>query len=660
MSTDSTTSDAMLVTQTLSGQRRAFDVLVRRYLRMVQAVAYAHTRDGAEAEDVAQETFIKAFTSLHTLRDSRRFPAWLATIARHTCARFTSKAQRRREAEEHAAPSPPEPGNPAEQHDVAEFVRAHVATLRPHLREALLLHYFAGHSIAELAEILDISPDAAAKRLQRGREVLGGQLLNALGVDAATAATEKRAAKICCALAAAVPAWQTASGTAAAGATAWSVAGALKAGIAITAGAVALLTVAMGVVWFSGGQDAYVTVVAASDAPPAVPVAVPPDSGAATEEQPAPAPATASTRLEASPSTPSEWLTAKTRPFDGVITSEDGSPVAGARLTLWCLGDFELPEIVVHSSGNAPERKELPAAMANAMLSSFARDAEEHPEEKPFRKLTAHSEADGAFHFDSAPETGGALLRVEAEGFLTEHKLLTADEREGSQRVVLRLGVPFRGRVLTCDGEPCGNAIVQVSAFISASAEDGFAQTSAVGGGGTGGGFVGTMSGEWTRTDDDGWFTLYLAQHGVSGLRVCSDLDGQCSFYDLATDAEDPAVLRMSPMVTLTGSIRWTDGAPAAGCVVRLQPVFRAEVEIDTGDGNRFGGGGGGGGALTEGAVVGADGDYAHPNLSPTQQYVAHIFSPDGERLVAGVEVPALHAKRANRWHCRIPRGARP
>lgn len=468
MSTDVTTPDNVLVAQTLAGQRRAFDVLVLRYLRMVQAVAYAYTRNNAEAEDVAQETFIKAFTSLHTLRDSGRFAAWIATIARHTCARITSKAQRRREAEEHAAPSPPKPANPAEQHDVAEFVRAHVATLRPHLREALLLHYFAGHSIAQVAEILDISPGAAAKRLQRGREALGGQLLNALGVHAAPAATEKRAAQICGALAAAVPDWQPGSGATAAGATARTTAAVLKAAAAMTAGAAVLVTVALGIVWFTGGQDTDVTVVASSDAPArATPGAVPPEADTASEKRPAPAP-TAAAQSEASPRTASEQSTAETRPFCVVVTDEDGIAIAGARLTLWCLGDFDLPEIVVHSSGNIPERKELPASIAHAMLSNFARDAEEHPEEKPFRKLTAVSESDGAFQFKSAPLNGDALLRVEAEDVLTEHRLLTADEREGLQRVVLRPGVPFRGRVLTSDGEPCGNAVVQVSAFISA------------------------------------------------------------------------------------------------------------------------------------------------------------------------------------------------
>ena len=68
-----TAGDEQLVLATLRGDVPAFGLLVERYWKMAFALALSRIRDAAEAEDIAQESFLKAYAHLHTLRDARRF-----------------------------------------------------------------------------------------------------------------------------------------------------------------------------------------------------------------------------------------------------------------------------------------------------------------------------------------------------------------------------------------------------------------------------------------------------------------------------------------------------------------------------------------------------------------------------------------------------------
>ena len=87
-SDDSRDSDKHLVQLVLSGRSDAFDVLMRRYLSVVHGVAFAHTGNVADAEDVAQDTFVKAYQKLDTIRDAAKIGAWLTTIARRSLNAF--------------------------------------------------------------------------------------------------------------------------------------------------------------------------------------------------------------------------------------------------------------------------------------------------------------------------------------------------------------------------------------------------------------------------------------------------------------------------------------------------------------------------------------------------------------------------------------------
>ncbi len=77
------TGDREIYRRAIGGNREAFEIIIRASSRTLFAIAYGVLQDRAEAEDVVQDAFVKAWKSRSRVRDPEKFPAWLATIARH-------------------------------------------------------------------------------------------------------------------------------------------------------------------------------------------------------------------------------------------------------------------------------------------------------------------------------------------------------------------------------------------------------------------------------------------------------------------------------------------------------------------------------------------------------------------------------------------------
>src|ERR1700704_1047875 len=77
------TSEQAIFRAAIQGDREAFETVIRSVSRNLFAIAYGILQDRGEAEDVVQDTFVKAWKSRWRVRDSAKLPAWLATIARH-------------------------------------------------------------------------------------------------------------------------------------------------------------------------------------------------------------------------------------------------------------------------------------------------------------------------------------------------------------------------------------------------------------------------------------------------------------------------------------------------------------------------------------------------------------------------------------------------
>ncbi|MEW6756016.1 MAG: sigma-70 family RNA polymerase sigma factor [Candidatus Latescibacterota bacterium] len=165
-------SDADLVHQVRSGRSETYGDLVARYRDVVYATALARVLDRDDAEDVAQEAFIRAYRQLDTLEDPGEFGGWIRRIAQHQAANLV----RRRRASVPPAWDAAAPGADALAQVAASELRLRpweaLAGLPAEQRDVTLLFYMSERSVEETADLLGVPRSTVRGRLQRGRRKL--------------------------------------------------------------------------------------------------------------------------------------------------------------------------------------------------------------------------------------------------------------------------------------------------------------------------------------------------------------------------------------------------------------------------------------------------------------------------------------------------------
>ncbi|QDU01698.1 ECF RNA polymerase sigma factor SigW [Gimesia chilikensis] len=162
--TNSVQPDYLLVSQVLAGHRDVYAHLVRRYERHVHAAAWAILGDHQAAEDVTQETFVKAYDKLNTLRTPRRFGPWLMTIVRRT-ATDLARTRNRLVVVPNIRDMPDERDMPNEE-DAAHVLSA-LAGIPDQEQQVILFRYFDELAVADIATLLGCSVGTVTKRLSR-------------------------------------------------------------------------------------------------------------------------------------------------------------------------------------------------------------------------------------------------------------------------------------------------------------------------------------------------------------------------------------------------------------------------------------------------------------------------------------------------------------
>jgi RNA polymerase sigma-70 factor (ECF subfamily) len=171
-------SDGELVAAALGGNQAAFGELVRRYRDAVLAVAFHRLGDFDDACDAAQETFVKAYLKLSTLKDRTLFVHWLYRVADGIALDAARRLRREMPLEQTKwlDASGFSPQQRAEQAELARKVREALATLSEPTRLAVILHYVTGYSHAEVAHFLGVTVGAVKTRLSRARTQLRKEL----------------------------------------------------------------------------------------------------------------------------------------------------------------------------------------------------------------------------------------------------------------------------------------------------------------------------------------------------------------------------------------------------------------------------------------------------------------------------------------------------
>jgi RNA polymerase sigma-70 factor (ECF subfamily) len=156
-------AERIMVTAALAGDDEAFESAIRTYSRRVYIVAYAILQDQSEAEDIVQETFLKAHHQRGKLREPEKFPAWLLTVTRN--AARDRLRRRRPQAEPEAFDTMADhsvstPGSAMEKKEHQAHLRRALATLPEEHRTALTLRYLEGLDYRAIETTMGLSNGA--------------------------------------------------------------------------------------------------------------------------------------------------------------------------------------------------------------------------------------------------------------------------------------------------------------------------------------------------------------------------------------------------------------------------------------------------------------------------------------------------------------------
>jgi RNA polymerase sigma-70 factor, ECF subfamily len=190
-------TDEEVVRRVLQGESALFEIIMRRHNQRLYRVAVAILKNDAEAEDVMQDAYVRAYQHLGQFEGRAKFSTWLTRIAVHeSLARL--QRQGRQESIEMAfetnsertydlVSNAPDPEQQASSTETAGLLEKAILTLPENYRAVLVLRDLQDMDTAETAECLDMTEENVKVRLHRARKMLRRELFARVGATSAAA-----------------------------------------------------------------------------------------------------------------------------------------------------------------------------------------------------------------------------------------------------------------------------------------------------------------------------------------------------------------------------------------------------------------------------------------------------------------------------------------
>ncbi len=172
-----TPSDKALVLAVFAGDKAAYGKLYDRYAPLVRAVCYDMTGNLADAQDLAQDVFMRAYEKLSHLRDPARFGKWLVGIARLRCKEWRRQRLRSQNRNVGLNDAQAAASNPPDNSRI-ELLQKMITTLPEKERLALHTFYLQGNSADNVRRIMGLSRSGFYRVLERARKRLERLLIS--------------------------------------------------------------------------------------------------------------------------------------------------------------------------------------------------------------------------------------------------------------------------------------------------------------------------------------------------------------------------------------------------------------------------------------------------------------------------------------------------